>query len=71
MLYILHYIKAAPELTKPLQPIYNLLKDELLDYEIASCDATKLQVLKEPGRRPQTKSLIHCMLVRHPFCKFH
>ncbi len=49
------------ELTKPLQPIYNLLKDELLDYEIASCDATKLQVLKEPGRRPQTKSLIHCM----------
>jgi transposase len=44
-----------------LQPIYNLLKDEVIDYDVASCDATTLQVLNEPGRSPETKSYVYCM----------
>jgi transposase len=39
-----------------LQPIYNLLLDQISDYDIASIDATKLQVLKEHNRAPQTTS---------------
>lgn len=49
------------DLIEPLQPIYNLLKDCVIDYDIASCDATTLQVLKEPGRSPETKSQVHCI----------
>ena len=49
------------DLMAPLQPIYNLLKDELIDYDIASCDATTLQVLKEKDRAPETKSYVYCM----------
>lgn len=49
------------ELIEPLQPIYNLLKDEVIDYDIASCDATTLQVLDEPGRRAETKSYVYCI----------
>jgi transposase len=49
------------ELTTPLQPIYNLLKDEAIDYDVASCDATMLQVLREPGRAPETKSYVYCI----------
>lgn len=30
---------------EPLQPIFNLMKDEVIDYDIASADATTLQVL--------------------------
>jgi transposase len=49
------------ELIEPLQPIYNLLKDEVIDYDIASCDATTLQVLNEPGRDAETKSYVYCI----------
>ena len=49
------------ELMEPMQPLYNLMKDEIIAYDIASCDATTLQVLKEPGRRPETKSYVYCM----------
>lgn len=49
------------ELMTPLQPIYNLFKDVVIDYDIASCDATTLQVLKEPGRRAETKSYVYCV----------
>jgi transposase len=49
------------DLKEPLQPIYNLLKDEVIGYDIASCDATTLQVLKEPGRSPETKSYVYCV----------
>jgi transposase len=44
-----------------LQPIINLLKDTILDYDIAAVDPTSLQVLKEPGRNPSTKSYLYCM----------
>lgn len=49
------------ELVDPLRPMYNLLKDYILGYDVASCDATSLQVLHEPGRAAQTKSDIYCM----------
>ena len=49
------------ELAGPLQPIYNLLKDEIIGYDVASCDPTTLQVLHEPGRAAETKSYAYCM----------
>ena len=42
----------------PLQPIWNLLKDQYLAYDIAPFDATTLQVLKEPRRLATTKSYV-------------
>jgi len=38
------------------QPVINLLRDALLDSPIVHGDETEVQVLKEPGRRPQAKS---------------
>lgn len=49
------------DLMEPLRPIYNLLKDSIIDYDVASCDATTLQVLKEPGRAAETKSFVYCI----------
>jgi transposase len=49
------------DLMFPLRPIYNLLKDSVIDYDIASCDATMLQVLNEPGRLAETKSYAYCI----------
>lgn len=49
------------DLMVPLQPIYNLLKDHVIDYDVASCDATTLQVLQEPGRKAETKSYVYCV----------
>ena len=41
-----------------VQPIVNLLRDELLDAPLVFGDETELQVLKEPGRSAQAKSYI-------------
>lgn len=49
------------DLTAPLRPIYNLCKDYVIDYDVGSCDATTLQVLKEPGRKAETKSYVYCI----------
>jgi transposase len=49
------------DLMFPLQPVWNLMKDSVIEYDIASCDATTLQVLNEPGRAPETKSYVYCM----------
>ena len=54
------------DLVEPLRPIYNLLKDNIIEYDVASCDATSLQVLDEPGRSAQTKSDVYCMLGGSP-----
>ncbi len=48
------------DLAPKYQPLLNLLKDELIDYDIASMDATTLQVLREPGRQPTKKSYSYC-----------
>jgi transposase len=49
------------DLMFPLQPLWNLMKDSVIDYDIASCDATTLQVLREPGRAAETKSYVYCI----------
>jgi transposase len=49
------------DLMFPLQPIYNLLKDLVIEYNVASCDATSMQVLREPGRAAETKSYVYCI----------
>jgi transposase len=41
-----------------VQPVINLLRDELLDSPLVFGDETELQVLKEPGRRAQAKSYV-------------
>ena len=48
-------------LTKPMQALFNLLQDQVIDYDIASIDATTLQVLREPGRKAETKSYVYCI----------
>jgi transposase len=39
-----------------VQPVVNLLRDALLDSVVVHGDETEVQVLKEPGRKAQTKS---------------
>lgn len=39
-----------------LTPVYNLLHEELLKHEVLHTDETKLQVLHEPGKSPQSES---------------
>ena len=39
-----------------VQPIINLLRDHLLESDLVYGDKTTVQVLKEPGRKAQTKS---------------
>ncbi|WP_194726753.1 IS66 family transposase [Noviherbaspirillum malthae] len=41
-----------------VQPVINLMRDALLESELLYCDETTFQVLKEPGRRAQTKSYL-------------
>jgi transposase len=41
-----------------IQPVINLMRDELLDSPLVFGDETELQVLKEPGRRAQAKSYV-------------
>ena len=52
--------RSAIECASSLQPLVNLLKDQIIDHNIASLDPTMLQVLKEPGRPPTRKSYIYC-----------
>ena len=39
-----------------VQPLINLFIDHLLSYDVIAMDETGVQVLKEPGRKPQSKS---------------
>jgi len=39
-----------------VQPVINLMRDQLLDSDIVHGDETVVQVLKEPGRRAQSQS---------------
>ena len=41
-----------------LQPLINLMREQLLLYDIQQMDESTLQVLKEPGKKPQSKSYI-------------
>ncbi|MCS9148275.1 IS66 family transposase [Pseudomonas aeruginosa] len=39
-----------------LQPVLNLLRDQLFDSRVIHCDETRVQVLKEPDRAPSSQS---------------
>ena len=41
-----------------IQPLINLMRDQMLDYDIIQMDETPVQVLKEPDKRTQSKSYI-------------
>ena len=41
-----------------LAPLYNLMQDELVGYDIVASDDTGIQVLKEDGRDPSSKSAL-------------
>lgn len=43
-------------LGRAVQPLVNLLQDHFRQAELISGDETEVQVLKEPGRKPQSKS---------------
>jgi hypothetical protein len=51
------------------QPVINLMRDVLLESELIYGDETTFQVLKEPGRRPQSKSYLwrRSTALDHPF----
>jgi transposase len=46
------------QVAKKLQPIVNLVRDHMLDSPFIHMDETRVQVLKEPGRAPQTQSFM-------------
>ena len=50
-----HWMVKAGEL---VQPLINLLRERLLAYDIVALDETRLQVLKEPGKRAETQSYL-------------
>ncbi len=41
-----------------VQPVINLLRERLLDYDILQMDESTVQVLKEPGKTAQSKSYL-------------
>jgi len=41
-----------------VQPLINLLREQLLSYDIIAMDETVIQVLKEVGKTPQSKSYL-------------
>jgi transposase len=41
-----------------IQPLINLMRDRILEYDIVAMDETPVQVLKEPGKAPQSKSYL-------------
>jgi transposase len=49
---------AVVRVGEAVQPIVNLLRDQLLEAEVIHGDETELQVLKEAGRAAQTKSYL-------------
>ena len=56
-----------------IQPLINLLQDKLLERSLVHMDETTLQVLKEPGKTPQSKSYLWLMasFTEHPITVFH
>ncbi len=41
-----------------IQPLINLMRDKMLDYDIIGMDETRVQVLKEVGKSPQSQSYL-------------
>lgn len=47
---------------KAVIPLTNLMQEKIIEYDVAFADETTLQVLREPGRRAQSKSYIWCFM---------
>jgi transposase len=47
-----------------VQPVINLMRDQLLEAPLVFGDETELQVLKEPGRKAQTKSYVWAQMTQ-------
>jgi len=56
-----------------VQPLINLLQDQLRERSVVHMDETTLQVLKEPGKSPQSKSYLWLMasFIGKPITLFH
>jgi len=57
-----------------IQPLINLLQDRLLSYDILQMDETTVQVLKESGRKAQSKSYLWLQRggpPEHPVVLYH
>lgn len=56
-----------------VQPLVNLLHEQLLERPLVQMDETTLQVLKEPGKSAQSKSYLWLMasFTRQPITLFH
>ena len=52
-------------LGQAVQPLFNLMKDRLLDSPVVYGDETQMQVLKEPGRAAQSKSWLWAQGTEH------
>jgi len=48
-----------------VQPLLNLMRDDLLDSGFVQCDETRFQVLKEPGKRAQSQSYLWAQRGEH------
>ena len=59
-------IKAA----EVLKPLYKLGHDIIINYDIAYADETRVQVLKEPGRKAEDKSYMWCFIGGSPEQRF-
>lgn len=46
------------KIAEKLQPVWNVLEDWVIDSGYMGIDATSMQVLKEPGRKAETKSFM-------------
>ena len=44
--------------SKLYQPLFNLIQDTFFSYDIGHSDETNIQVLKEPGKKAETKSFL-------------
>lgn len=54
------------ESSRQLQPLYNLMQDQLLQSPYIHCDETRVQVLKEPDRSPESQSWMWVMRSGRP-----
>ena len=58
-----HWVIKSGEL---LLPLYKLLQDNIINYDIAYADETRVQVLNEPGRNPEAQSYMWCFIGGSP-----
>ena len=56
-----------------IQPLINLLRDQLLERKVVHMDETTLQVLNEPGKSAQSQSYLWLMASfgERPICLYH